>query len=130
MNDKAVTPIKGINSNNIFATLIDIDDGERDAQELDKDKKKLPVEQDKPPGIVKKCAAKSHSAQLVGIADALGDLPFGLLHRLSTVAFNIFAFWIIVRYSIALRNCSVTRRLLHFIANLIFPFRAQHTGTK
>ncbi|KAG5580810.1 hypothetical protein H5410_051437, partial [Solanum commersonii] len=50
MNDKAVTPINGINSNNIFATLIDIDDGERDAQELDKDKKKLPVEQDKPPG--------------------------------------------------------------------------------
>jgi len=56
MNDKAVTPIKGINSNNIFATLIDIDDGERDAQELDKDKKKLPVEQDKPPGSIGKKA--------------------------------------------------------------------------
>ncbi|KAG5571720.1 hypothetical protein H5410_061486 [Solanum commersonii] len=35
------------------------------------------------PIVVKYCAAKEHSAQLVGIADALGDLPFGLLHRLS-----------------------------------------------
>uniref|UniRef100_M1DSV9 Uncharacterized protein n=1 Tax=Solanum tuberosum TaxID=4113 RepID=M1DSV9_SOLTU len=52
------------------------------------------------------CVAKDHSAQLVGIADALGDLPFGLLHRLSTVAFNIFVFWIIGRYSTALQNCS------------------------
>ncbi|KAG5571671.1 hypothetical protein H5410_061437 [Solanum commersonii] len=32
--------------------------------------------------------------------------------------------------STALRNYSAARRLLHFIANLIFPFRAQHTGTK
>ncbi|KAG5586390.1 hypothetical protein H5410_046824, partial [Solanum commersonii] len=28
--------------------------------------------------IVKKCVAKDHSAQLVGIADPLGDPPFGL----------------------------------------------------
>ncbi|KAG5606263.1 hypothetical protein H5410_027755 [Solanum commersonii] len=30
----------------------------------------------------------------------------------------------------ASQNYSATCRLLHFIANLIFPFRAQHTGTK
>ncbi|KAG5571552.1 hypothetical protein H5410_061318 [Solanum commersonii] len=59
--------------------------------------------------VVKRCAAKDHSTHLVGIADALGDLPFGLLHRLS--------------------NYSATRRLLIFITNLIFSFRAQHIGT-
>ncbi|KAG5600638.1 hypothetical protein H5410_032008 [Solanum commersonii] len=67
---------------------------------------------------------KDQSTQLVGIADALDELPFGLLHRLSAFAFNIFAFWIIGRYSIALRNCSATRRLLIFITDLIFSFRA------
>ncbi|KAG5599015.1 hypothetical protein H5410_030385 [Solanum commersonii] len=63
------------------------------------------------------------------IADALGDLSFGLLHRLSTFAFSISAFWIIGRYSTASQNYSVTRRLLLFIAELIFSFRAQYTGT-
>ncbi|KAG5572260.1 hypothetical protein H5410_062026 [Solanum commersonii] len=33
----------------------------------------------------------SHSARLVEIADTLGDPPFGLLHRLSALAFSIFA---------------------------------------
>uniref|UniRef100_M1DYK0 Uncharacterized protein n=1 Tax=Solanum tuberosum TaxID=4113 RepID=M1DYK0_SOLTU len=80
--------------------------------------------------VVKKSVAKSHSAQLVGIADALGDPPFGLLHHLSALAFNMFAFWIIGQYSTTSQNCSATHRLLHFISNLIFPFRAQHTGTK
>uniref|UniRef100_M1DMI4 Uncharacterized protein n=1 Tax=Solanum tuberosum TaxID=4113 RepID=M1DMI4_SOLTU len=79
--------------------------------------------------VLKICVAKDHSAQLVGIANALGDPPFGLLHRLSAFAFNIFAFWIIGRYSTASRNCSATRRLLPFIANLIFSFRTEHTGT-
>ncbi|KAK4724152.1 hypothetical protein R3W88_026931 [Solanum pinnatisectum] len=59
INDKAVTPIKGINSNNIFATLIVLEDGERDAQELDKDKKKLLVEQDKASGSIAKTERKS-----------------------------------------------------------------------
>ncbi|KAG5591669.1 hypothetical protein H5410_042183 [Solanum commersonii] len=52
------------------------------------------------------CVAEDHSAQLVRIADTLGN-P-------STVS----------------RNCSVTRRLLLFIADLTFSFRVQHTGTK
>ncbi|KAG5631224.1 hypothetical protein H5410_002941 [Solanum commersonii] len=39
--------------------------------------------------FVKKCDAKDHSAQLVGITDALGDPPFGLLHRLSSLAFRL-----------------------------------------
>ncbi|KAG5576069.1 hypothetical protein H5410_056203, partial [Solanum commersonii] len=50
---------------------------------------------------VKKCVVKDHSVQLVEIADALGD-PL---------------------------NCSVTHRLLLFIADLIFSFGAQYTRT-
>ncbi|KAG5620391.1 hypothetical protein H5410_005609 [Solanum commersonii] len=73
---------------------------------------------------------RSHLTQLVGIIDTLGDPPFSLLHRLSALAFNIFASWIIGRYNTASRNFSVTRRLLHFTVDLIFSFRAQHTGTK
>ncbi|KAG5619934.1 hypothetical protein H5410_005152 [Solanum commersonii] len=65
-----------------------------------------------PNRIVKKCVAKDQSVQLVRIADALGDPPFGLLHRLSAFAFSIFAFWIIGLYSIASRNCSAMHRLL------------------
>ncbi|KAG5605363.1 hypothetical protein H5410_026855 [Solanum commersonii] len=45
--------------------------------------------------VVKKCTAKDHSAQLVGIVKALGNPPFGLLHRLSALAFSIFVLWII-----------------------------------
>ncbi|KAG5595069.1 hypothetical protein H5410_036301 [Solanum commersonii] len=79
--------------------------------------------------IVKKCVAKDHSVQLVGIADALGDPPFGRLHCLLALAFSIFAFWIIEQYSTTSRNCSTKCQLLLFIADLIFFFRAQHTGT-
>uniref|UniRef100_M1A313 Uncharacterized protein n=1 Tax=Solanum tuberosum TaxID=4113 RepID=M1A313_SOLTU len=68
--------------------------------------------------------------KLVGIADTLGDPPFGRFHRLLALAFSLFAYWVVGRYGTASRNCSATHRLLHFIANLIFPFRAQHTGTK
>ncbi|KAG5610242.1 hypothetical protein H5410_021523, partial [Solanum commersonii] len=42
-----------------------------------------------------------HSAQLVGIADALGDPPFGLVHCLSAFDFSIFAFWLIGRYGLS-----------------------------
>ncbi|KAG5572256.1 hypothetical protein H5410_062022 [Solanum commersonii] len=73
---------------------------------------------------------RSHSTQLVRIVDTLGDPPFGLLHHLSALAFSIFASWIIGQHSTALRNCSATHRLLHFTTDLIFSFRAQHTGTK
>ncbi|KAG5600312.1 hypothetical protein H5410_031682 [Solanum commersonii] len=48
---------------------------------------------------------------LVGITDALGDPPFGLLHRLSVFAFSIFVFWIIGRYNTALRNRLSTLKL-------------------
>ncbi|KAG5599993.1 hypothetical protein H5410_031363 [Solanum commersonii] len=41
--------------------------------------------------VVKKCVAKDHSVQLVGIADAFGDPPFGLLHSLSTLCLDILA---------------------------------------
>ncbi|KAG5585081.1 hypothetical protein H5410_045515 [Solanum commersonii] len=44
--------------------------------------------------------------------DMLGESPF-----------------VIGRYGTASWNCSTTRRLLLFIANLTFSFRAQHTGT-
>ncbi|KAG5599839.1 hypothetical protein H5410_031209 [Solanum commersonii] len=48
--------------------------------------------------VVKESIANDHSAQLVRIADAFGDLPFCLLHRRSAFAFGIFTFWIIGRY--------------------------------
>ncbi|KAG5570478.1 hypothetical protein H5410_060244 [Solanum commersonii] len=60
---------------------------------------------------------KDPSVKLVGIADTLDDSPFGRFHRFSVLAFSLF-------------NCSVTRRLFHFTANLTFFFKAQHTGTK
>ncbi|KAG5620856.1 hypothetical protein H5410_006074 [Solanum commersonii] len=34
------------------------------------------------------------------------------------------------RYGTVSRNCLTTCRLLHYIANLTFSFRAQRTGTK
>ncbi|KAG5585177.1 hypothetical protein H5410_045611, partial [Solanum commersonii] len=59
------------------------------------------------------CAAADHSAQLVWIVDTLGDLPV-----------------VVGNYGTTSWNYSATVRLLHFIANLIFPFRAQHTRIK
>ncbi|KAG5595111.1 hypothetical protein H5410_036343 [Solanum commersonii] len=75
-------------------------------------------------------SALSHSTQLVRITDTLGDSPFGLLHRLSALAFSIFASWIIGGHSTTSRNCSTTHQLLLFTADLILSFRAQHIGTK
>uniref|UniRef100_M1BAN9 Pentatricopeptide repeat-containing protein n=1 Tax=Solanum tuberosum TaxID=4113 RepID=M1BAN9_SOLTU len=71
-----------------------------------------------------------HSAQLVEIADQLGDPPFGMFHRRLALPFHIVVLWIIGRHSIASRNCSAIRRLLFFTTDLILSFRAQHTGTK
>uniref|UniRef100_M1DMH4 Uncharacterized protein n=1 Tax=Solanum tuberosum TaxID=4113 RepID=M1DMH4_SOLTU len=79
--------------------------------------------------VVKKYAAKDHSAQLVGIADPLSDPPFGLVHRLSALSFNNFKFCNIGRWSTASRHHSATRRLLFYLTDLIFFFRAWHTGT-
>uniref|UniRef100_M1DRN6 Uncharacterized protein n=1 Tax=Solanum tuberosum TaxID=4113 RepID=M1DRN6_SOLTU len=67
---------------------------------------------------------------LVGIADAFDDPAFGLLRRLSSVAFNIFVFWIIGKCSTASWSHSAERQLLLFTANFLLSFRAQHTGTK
>ncbi|WMV29600.1 hypothetical protein MTR67_022985, partial [Solanum verrucosum] len=55
------------------------------------------------------CVVKEHSVKLVGIANQLGDLPFGLVHRRLALAFNIVVFWIIGRHSITSWNCSVIR---------------------
>ncbi|KAG5610125.1 hypothetical protein H5410_021406, partial [Solanum commersonii] len=73
---------------------------------------------------------EDRSASLVEITDQLGDPPFGRFHRCLAISFSIVLFWIIGRRSIALRNCSVTRQLLLFTADLILSFRAQHTRTK
>ncbi|WMV41546.1 hypothetical protein MTR67_034931, partial [Solanum verrucosum] len=64
----------------------------------------------------------------VRITDPLGDLPFGQFHRLFALAFSIFKFCIFGRYGTASRNHSVTRLLLLSITDLIFSFRAWHTG--
>uniref|UniRef100_M1DD88 Uncharacterized protein n=1 Tax=Solanum tuberosum TaxID=4113 RepID=M1DD88_SOLTU len=71
-----------------------------------------------------------HSALLVEIVDQLGDPPFGRFHCHLALSFSIVVFWIIGRHSTALQNCSATRRLLLFTADLILSFRDQHTGTK
>ncbi|KAG5613711.1 hypothetical protein H5410_013535, partial [Solanum commersonii] len=73
---------------------------------------------------------RSHLVQLVEITDTLGNPPFSLLHRLSVVAFSIFASWIFGQHITASRNCSVTRRLLLFTVDLILSFKALHTRTK
>uniref|UniRef100_M1DLV5 Uncharacterized protein n=1 Tax=Solanum tuberosum TaxID=4113 RepID=M1DLV5_SOLTU len=71
-----------------------------------------------------------HSASLVEIADQLDDPPFGRFHRRVALSFIIVVFWISGRHSTASRNCSATRRLSFFTADLILSFRAQHTTIK
>ncbi|KAG5619615.1 hypothetical protein H5410_004833, partial [Solanum commersonii] len=44
---------------------------------------------------------RSHSAQLVGIANTLGDPSFGLLHLLLAFDFTVFASWINGRYRLS-----------------------------
>ncbi|WMV58131.1 hypothetical protein MTR67_051516, partial [Solanum verrucosum] len=75
-------------------------------------------------------AAADRSASFVGIADQLGDSPFGLVHRRLVPTFNNVVLWAIGRYGTASRNYSTTHRLLHFSVDLILLFRAQHTRTK
>uniref|UniRef100_M1DK30 Uncharacterized protein n=1 Tax=Solanum tuberosum TaxID=4113 RepID=M1DK30_SOLTU len=71
-----------------------------------------------------------HSASLVGVADQLDDLPFCVVHRRLAPSCSIVMLWVIGRYGTASRNFSVMHRLLHFSADLILSFRAQHTETK
>ncbi|WMV37384.1 hypothetical protein MTR67_030769, partial [Solanum verrucosum] len=70
------------------------------------------------------CVAKDHSAQLVGIANPLGDPPFGLVYRLSSLAFSKFEFCNVGRWGTASWNHLVTRRLLIYLTDSIFSFRA------
>ncbi|KAH0743223.1 hypothetical protein KY290_031216 [Solanum tuberosum] len=76
------------------------------------------------------CVAADRSASLVGIADQLGDSPFGVVHRRIAPTFSIVVLLVIGRHGTASRNCSVRRRLLPFSTDLILFFRAHHTGTK
>ncbi|KAG5580519.1 hypothetical protein H5410_051146, partial [Solanum commersonii] len=57
-----------------------------------------------------------YSAQLVGITNALGDPPFGLLHHLSALSFSIFAFYIIGLSTVEL---SVRFRLFGYSPNAL-----------
>uniref|UniRef100_M1DZH4 Uncharacterized protein n=1 Tax=Solanum tuberosum TaxID=4113 RepID=M1DZH4_SOLTU len=41
------------------------------------------------------CAAVDHSASLVGIANQLGDSPFGVVHRRLAPSFSIVVLWFI-----------------------------------
>ncbi|WMV24540.1 hypothetical protein MTR67_017925 [Solanum verrucosum] len=75
-------------------------------------------------------ANADHSASLVGIADQLGDSPFGVVHCRLALAFNIVVLWVIGRHGTTVRNFSMMRRLLPISADLILSFRTQHTGTK
>uniref|UniRef100_M1DI53 Polyprotein protein n=1 Tax=Solanum tuberosum TaxID=4113 RepID=M1DI53_SOLTU len=71
-----------------------------------------------------------HSALLIGIADQLGDSPFGVVHCRLTPTICIIVLWVIRRHGTASQSFSVMRRLRFFSTNLILSFRAQHTGTK
>ncbi|WMV30000.1 hypothetical protein MTR67_023385, partial [Solanum verrucosum] len=55
------------------------------------------------------CAAADHSASLVGIADQLGDSPFGVVHHRLAPALSIVVLWVIRRHDTASRNFSVMR---------------------
>ncbi|KAG5585093.1 hypothetical protein H5410_045527 [Solanum commersonii] len=55
------------------------------------------------------------------------QFALGVVHRLLVPTFVL---WAIGQYGTTLRICSVMRRLLPFSADLIFFFKAQHTGTK
>uniref|UniRef100_M1DXJ7 Uncharacterized protein n=1 Tax=Solanum tuberosum TaxID=4113 RepID=M1DXJ7_SOLTU len=70
------------------------------------------------------------SVSLVGIADQLGDSPFGVVHHRLAPAFSIVVLWVIGQHGTASRKCSAMRRLLPLSADLILSFRDQHTGTK
>uniref|UniRef100_M1DBU0 Uncharacterized protein n=1 Tax=Solanum tuberosum TaxID=4113 RepID=M1DBU0_SOLTU len=76
------------------------------------------------------CVVVDRSASLVGIADKLGDSPFGVVHRRLAPALSIIVLWFIGRHGTASRNCSVMCRLTPVSADLILFFRAQHTGKK
>uniref|UniRef100_M1DD04 Uncharacterized protein n=1 Tax=Solanum tuberosum TaxID=4113 RepID=M1DD04_SOLTU len=80
--------------------------------------------------IVGPAVMADYVASLVEIADQLGDPLFGRFHRRLALSFSIVMFRIIGRHSTTSRNCSATRRMLLFIANLIISFGAQYTGTK
>ncbi|WMV41870.1 hypothetical protein MTR67_035255 [Solanum verrucosum] len=71
-----------------------------------------------------------HSASLIGIADRLGDSPFGVVHRCLAPSLNIVVLWVIGRHGPVSRNFSAMRRLLPFSGDLILFFMAQQTGTK
>uniref|UniRef100_M1DNF2 Uncharacterized protein n=1 Tax=Solanum tuberosum TaxID=4113 RepID=M1DNF2_SOLTU len=68
--------------------------------------------------------------RLVGIADQLGDSPFGVVHRRLAPALSIVVLWVIGRHGSASQNFSAMRRLLHFSNDIILSLRAQHIGTK
>ncbi|WMV37038.1 hypothetical protein MTR67_030423 [Solanum verrucosum] len=50
--------------------------------------------------------ASDHSASLVGIADQLGDSPFGVVHRRLAPAFSIVVLWVIGRHGTTSQNFS------------------------
>uniref|UniRef100_M1DIU8 Uncharacterized protein n=1 Tax=Solanum tuberosum TaxID=4113 RepID=M1DIU8_SOLTU len=77
-----------------------------------------------------KISKTDHSASLVGIADQLGDSPFGVVHHHLAPAFNITVLLVIGRHGTASRNFSAILQLLPFSADLILSFRDQHTRTK
>lgn len=52
MNDKAVTPLKEISTSNIFATLIEVEEVEREAQGMDNSTKQQPGVKEKANGKI------------------------------------------------------------------------------
>ncbi|WMV55072.1 hypothetical protein MTR67_048457, partial [Solanum verrucosum] len=71
-----------------------------------------------------------HQTKLVGIADQLGDSPFGIVHCRLSLSLIIVVFWIIKRHGSTSQSCSATYRLLLFTTDLIRSFKAQHSRIK
>uniref|UniRef100_M1DZP1 Uncharacterized protein n=1 Tax=Solanum tuberosum TaxID=4113 RepID=M1DZP1_SOLTU len=66
---------------------------------------------------------------LVGIADQLGDSPFGVVHRHLAPSFGIVMLWVIGRHSTASRNSRRCADAPFF--HRLDPFlQAQHTRKK
>ena len=77
----------------------------------------------------KKCVAKSHSAKYVGLAEPLGELPFGIFHRPFALVLSILKVCNFERSNTALRNYSIICQLLLSLAYLVLFLRAWNTRT-
>ncbi|KAG5585258.1 hypothetical protein H5410_045692 [Solanum commersonii] len=66
------------------------------------------------------CVGSGHLAKLVGIANAVSDPPFCLVHRPYALVFSILAFWNIGQYNSASLIYSTTRLNLLMNRSIVY----------